>query len=385
MLILLLIALASADNNANSGPLVYHNWPPIAANSRSHMSPSHQHHHPQQLQSVAHHYRHNSHHAAPASSTSAQMMYQQQYLRVAAPPSAVASQSHHMRYPTSPTSSGASGALHSAPSNLVYSQQKLRPLQSSMALLGLGQSQHHNRYVRPAAATTMIKHYAMPSAKPTSGQYPSYFNSGVSNAVGKRHPPAAMSVPAATKSTFVKSPVNQQQQSAKNYSKKPSQPIVDYVFEKPLFGQHQLQHQHDVTPTTTLTTFVTGRPQQQQPSPSAAKYSPIHTIQAPNLSLHEQKPFANLLSTPLLDNNHLFEKDSMFPAHMALTADRPTSVCLSIFNIIICDKLVINSSKLLAPHRFRNIKSRNRRSTINMPFATDSLPTTKAHRCSSRM
>lgn len=249
------------------------------------------------------------------------------------------SQPHHaMRY--APASSGAAAALQSAPSNLVYTHQKLRPLQSqSMAMLG----PHSNRYVRPGgaaavAAATMLKHYTMPSAKPASSQYPTYVSvphySGSSSANVKRHPPAGISVPSATKSTFVKSPALQQQSANKHYAKnKPAQPIVDYVFEKPLFGQHQLQQQHDVTPvTTTLTTFVTGRPQQQQPPKSqatASKYSPIHTIQAPNLSMLEQKPFANFLNQPLLDNNHLFEKDSMFPAHMALTADRPTSVCFS--------------------------------------------------------
>lgn len=142
------------------------------------------------------------------------------------------------------TSSSATGPYLPSPSNVVYSQQKLRPHQT-MALLNM----QHNRLVRPSsmlkisAASNPQPHYLMPSVKPAAthiATYPSHQHYGVAalkpHAATRnnqqQHPMIATS---STRATFVKIAPgpNKNLHTAKKNQQPNQKPMVDYVFEKP--------------------------------------------------------------------------------------------------------------------------------------------------------
>lgn len=125
---------------ANSGPLVYHNWPPT--NNRAHIA-SHHHHnqHQQQPQQQSLHRLQRPSPAVVMHQMPPQSVYHHPMIRTPTLgfPNHIVS-----RYPQSSTLSSSSSSLSSAllqsqPSNIVYSQQKLRP-QSISILTNI----HHN-------------------------------------------------------------------------------------------------------------------------------------------------------------------------------------------------------------------------------------------------
>lgn len=314
LIIVLFVGIIAAE--VSNGPLVYPSWPPKSSQPK----PMTYH----QIQNL------------PAQQNRLQSMYQ---MRSNPPVS---------KYPSS--------TFVQSPSNMVHSYTKHRPYQMHTM-----PPQKQQTQTQPQPKRIVMRPQSPKIHHPSiSGNANSYIMSSIKPYHTSSHP-----IGAESHNIYFKQPQNSPQIVKPTYSGlKTAHKTVDYVFENP-FGNDiaslptmsavgspyyfqnpglnfnnvfQLKSNHLVMPSTStlpvggqtqiqhyrLQNAFNTQPQFQQHT--KPKYNPIHTINAPDLTLLEQKPLGNFINRPI-EVNHISEKDIAG----AYNPQRPYSVSIWIF------------------------------------------------------